>query len=331
MPEETKFPDIYFLPEWGGLFEEHDHGQAGRFEFRNAKGHVYYQFMKRQLPDVLDCKDYVDIVTPYGFNGPVVIECAATTDRQALVNEFDVAFQQYCLQEHIVSEYVRFSPWLKNHLDFNKIYMTKQRNYTFYTDLLSGDFFNLEFSSKRRNQVRKAQKTGVLCEFDYGGETVSDFIRIYGLTVKKNNVADYYQFQPDFLHKTFSVLKDKQFIINARYKGMTVSSSIFLQHGDFMHYHLCANDPAHYSLCGNSLILYEAAKWGQRNGKKQLHLGGAFTDELFAFKKQFTKNGVCDFFVGKKIRDQKKYDELLELKKSRGGIANMEYFPLYRG
>jgi hypothetical protein len=330
MKAETKLPDIYFLPEWGKLYEDHDHGEAGIFEFKNDLGHVYYQFMKRPLPDELDCKDYVDLVTPYGFNGPVILACEPAR-KESLAAAFDEAFQQYCLDNHFVSEYIRFSPWLRNHLDFEKIYSTKYNNYTFFTDLTVADFFLDEFSSKRRNQVRKAQKNEVQCEFDYSGATISEFSRIYELTVKKNNVSEYYLFRPDFLQKTFSALKSRQFIINARVEGKTISTAIFLHHGDYLHYHLCANDPEYYPLCANSLILYEAGKWGRANGKKQMHLGGAFSDELFAFKKQFTKKGICDYYVGKKIRDERMYRELLAIKMKKGKISNPDYFPLYRG
>jgi hypothetical protein len=330
MNAATRFPDIYFLPQWGKLFEEHDHGKSGIFEYRGEKGHVYYQFMKRVLPAELECPDHVDLVTPYGFSGPVIIDCPSG-DRQGLVREFDRAFQEYCQRERIVSEYVRFSPWLKNHADFASVYETKYNNYTFFTDLQCGDFFAREFSSKRRNQVRKAQKHGVRCEFDFSGKSLPEFIRIYEFTIKKNKVAPYYQFAPNFLHRTFSALKERQFLINAKYNDRTISSSIFLIHDDLLHYHLCANDPEYYPLCANSLLLFEAAKWGQAQGKKQMHLGGAFTPELFAFKRQFTKKGICDFFVGKKTRNRQKSDELLERRKKKGGITDPDYFPLYRG
>jgi serine/alanine adding enzyme len=78
------------------------------------------------------------------------------------------------------------------------------------------------------------------------------------------------------------------------YEGACVSCAIFVHHGHYMHYHLSANDPEYYPLCANSLILAEACAWGVHNAKKQLHLGGAFSNELRAFKRQFTRSGLCD-------------------------------------
>lgn len=328
--KDVEYPDIYFLPEWGKLYEEHDHAKVDKFNFRCDKGHVYYQFMKRRLPEELECSDYVDLVTPYGFSGPVIIECPSG-ERQALVRDFDEAFQQYCQREKIVSEYVRFNPWLKNHEDFAGFYELKYNKYTLFTDLTGNDFFMEEFGSKTRNQIRKAQKSNVTIDFDFSGATIDTFNRLYELTAAKNDFHDYYRFTSDFLEKTFQALSGRQFIINAFHGGECISSAIFLVHHPYIHYHLCANDPRFYSLCANSLILYEAGKWGRINGIRQMHLGGAFTDELFAFKKQFSKNGICDYFVGKKIRDKSQYGILLELKNRKGGIRNSDYFPLYRG
>jgi len=326
----NNYPDIYFLPEWGDLYQEHDKGVVDRFEFKNELGHIYYQFMKRQLPEDLDLGSYCDIVTPYGFNGPVILE-SDQGSKLILIAEYDKEFQKYCIDNNIISEYIRFNPWLKNHLDFEKIYTTKYNNYTLYTDLTVNDFFMQEFSSKIRNLIRKAVKSGIQIEFDFSGATITEFYRLYQMMVEKNKVADYYIFKSDFLKKTFLSLKDKQFIINAVYEDKYISSAIFLHYGDYIHYHLSANDPDYYPLNANSMILREACLWGQNNGKKQMHLGGAFTDELFAFKKQFTKKGICDYYVGKKIRNEEIYNELVNKRLKNGGILNNLYFPLYRG
>lgn len=235
------------------------------------------------------------------------------------------------MKENIVSEYVRFNPWLKNHLDFEKTYTTKYNNYTLFTDLTVDNFFMQEYCSKIRNLIRKAVKNGVQLEFDFTGASLKELHRLYQMMAKKNNVAEYYLFDFDFLLKTFVDLKNKQFIINGIFEDKYISSAIFLHHGDYIHYHLSANDPKYYPLNANSLILREACKWGQNNGKKQMQLGGAFSDELFAFKKQFTKKGICDYYVGKKIRNEAIYDEFVNLKLTNGTITNYSYFPLYRG
>lgn len=326
----NKVPDIYFLPEWGKLFQEHDKGKIDIFDYKCSLGNVYYQFIKRKIPFKLKGVQYWDTVTTYGFNGPVILEYKKDK-KESLVLKFNEAFQQYCMDNQLVSEYIRFNPWLKNHLDFAQIYETKYNNYTLFTDLTKDDYFMEEFSSKIRNLIRKAIKQGVVLEYDFTGSTLKEFYRLYQFMVKKNRVDAYYRFNFDFLMKSFEVLKEKQFIINAKLGAKYISSAIFLHYEDFLHYHFSANDPYYYSLNANSLILNEACKWGKTKGIKQLHLGGAFTDELFAFKKQFTRNGICDYYIGKKIRNKKIYDKLVDIKMKKDIIKNKEYFPFYRG
>ena len=97
---------------------------------------------------------------PTVLNGPIIIDCKEG-EAKNLVASFDAAFSQYCTDHHIIAEYIRFSPWLKNHEDFSSIYDLRYNNETFGVDLIHGDFFTEEFASKCRRAVRKAQKSGV--------------------------------------------------------------------------------------------------------------------------------------------------------------------------
>jgi serine/alanine adding enzyme len=323
-------PDIYFLPEWGKAFQELDNGEACIFDYEDVPGHIYYQFIKRKIPYKLNSNTYYDIITPYGFSGPVILE-NNKPDEGILVSKFEDSFNEYCIKEHIISEYVRFNPWLRNHLDFERIYKMRSNNYTLYIDLTVNDIFMDEFCSKIRNKIRKAKKSGVQLEFDFSGLSLNEFSRLYQFTIEKNDITDYYKFSIEFLEKVFKALNNRQFLINARFDGKLITSAIFMDYGDYLHFHLVANDPNFYPLQANSLIMHEASMWGQKNGKKQMHIGGAFTDELFAYKKQFTKNGISDFYIGNKIRNEEIYNKLVDLRYQDGGNLNSTFFPLYRG
>lgn len=325
-------PDIYFLPEWGKFFEAKEAGGEWRmFETKNEKGHVYYQFIVRPTPVQVDGARYSDIITPYGFSGPIILKCEEG-QRQQLAAEFQEQFQRYCEEQRIVSEYIRFNPWLRNRLDFEDYYEFRDNGHTLYIDLTGEDYFMEQFSSPSRRQVRKAVKNNVSIEMDFTGESASEFHRLYDLTARKNNIEDYYLFSLESLHASFEVFKGKQFFINAIHEGSYISSSLILHHGDYMHYHLAANDPSTYPLAGNSLVISEACRWGVENGKKELHLGGAGSDEnLYRFKRNFTKAPPLELLMGKKIRMPEAYDQLSEAKKAQEGIKHPGYFPLYRG
>lgn len=319
------FPDIYFSPSWGKLHEAKDNGAAEVFLFENSHGSVYYQFVKRPIETSIAGESYFDIVTPYGFNGPIVLKCKEDTKEQ-LVQEWSVAFNDYCLRHNIIAEYVRFSPWLKNYLDFSRYYQLVFNNYTLAVNLEVEDFFTQEFSSMRRKNVRKSMRSNVLIEFDFEGNSLDAFYRLYNITAIRNKISEYYQISLEFTKQNFAALKDNIFIINAALNGTYISSAIFLHYGDYLHYHFCGNDHIYFPLCANSYILYEACRWGKEQGKKRLHLGGSANGHnLYDYKKQFTQDQVYDFYVGKSIRNHRIYEELVRLNGN-----NTKYFPAYR-
>lgn len=88
-------------------------------------------------------------------------------------------------------------------------------------------------------------------------------------------------------------------------------------------------------LGANNLLLYEVAKDFSIKGYKKFHLGGGYggnDSPLFEFKKSFNKNGILDFYIGKKIYNKKMYDKLVNIRKKEENdkIENSSYFPLYR-
>jgi len=83
------------------------------------------------------------------------------------------------------------------------------------------------------------------------------------------------------------------------------------------------------SLRPANLLIYEAALWGSANGYRSLYLGGGVgseRDNLFAFKRTFYKGELNRFFIGKRIHDAQKYNDLVQMH----GEIHSTFFPLYR-
>lgn len=321
-------PDIYYLPEWRELYARRDGENCGCYVLNHPYGTVLYPYVLRKTPPAGDGETYYDIITPYGFNGPCVVD-RNSGDLSALAAAFEQDFSRYCREHHIIAEYVRFSPWLKNVDVFGPFYTLRDNGQTVAIDLTVDDIFRDEISSKRRNLIRAAQKKGVVVEFDETGETVEEFYRLYQNTIQKNEISSYYQFPLSFLQEHFRALGSHVCIANAKVDGKIISSSFLLQCGDHMHYHLSANDYTMTAYQGNSLLLYEAAKRGKAFGCKYLHLGGVGTAEptLMHFKLSFTHHGGMPFFVGSRVRNQQIFGEL----SAKYGTGRPGYFPPYRG
>lgn len=318
-------PDIYYLENWSKLYAEKECGIPERFEMEIETGKIIYPFIKRKIDTKINNKTYYDIVTVYGFNGPIII--GKVENRKQAAEIFNQKFQEYCKNNNIIAEYIRFSPWFKNYLDFGEIYNLKLNKQTIFIDLTVNDVFMDEISSKRRNCIRSAIKKGVTIQFDFEGNTVEDFHKLYQNTISKNNISEYYQLSIDFLRRHFEILKGNVFIANAMFENKIISSSIFVHQDKQLHYLYSANDYAYTYLNGNSLILSEVANWGKANGKEKFHLGGAtVSEDLRKFKLSFTKNEGLDYYVGNKIRQEKIYDELVKITNNE----NNTYFPKYR-
>ena len=96
-----------------------------------------------------------------------------------------------------------------------------------------------------------------------------------------------------------------------------------------MNYHLSGSVKEYSSLAPTNLLLYEAALWGSAHSCKTLYLGGGVgsgEDSLLRFKKAFYKKELNHFYIGKKIYDVDKYNELVSLREH----TNSSFFPEYR-
>ena len=313
--------DIYFKEEYAKLYKETEKGEVENFCFENELGKVLFIYIKREV--ILDNIKYYDIVTPYGYGGPLIQNCKdKNTDK--LISLFWEKFLEYAFLNKIICSFVRFHPIEKN-------YEYSKDSSTVCIDLNSEEQIWSDISSKCRNIIRKAIKNNVMVIEDENLKKINDFQNLYYDTMKKNNADEYYFFKEEFFEQ-LKFLKEKEIThFYALHEDKIISSILVLMGDEYLHYYLSANSQEGYSLNANSLLLYEIAKYGLKRGYKYFHLGGGYGGDdspLFKFKSSFHKNHTLSFYIGKKIFNQKIYDELCQ----KAGIDNrsLNYFPLYR-
>lgn len=88
---------------------------------------------------------------------------------------------------------------------------------------------------------------------------------------------------------------------------------------------------ATHILSGNSPIIYELCRWAVEHGQKEVQLGGAPNENLYCFKRNFTKDEPLELLMGKKIHNRQASAQLVEAKRQNNGIKIPRYFQLYRG
>ena len=316
---------IYVNPHWARLQQQKEYGEGGTFYFNHEMGDVIYTFIKRFAGN-MDNHEYFDLVTPRGYGGPYIENCTSD-EYQQLILLFDKAFQEYCNDENIVAEYIRFDPWLKNANNFAQVYSLKPHGVA-YCNNLTMDFFKTEYSAKKRNDIRRAEKKGVIIEFDRSRNSIDKFLELYEYTAAKHALSDYYKLSYGFLSRYCNTLPHETIFANSVYNEKVISSALILLGEDIAHYHFAASHPEYSYLQGNSLLIYKASVYAEIQGKKLMDLGSAAPGStLERFKSDFVYRGTkYPITVGTRIRNKYVYENLVQ----QAGNPRQGYFPAYR-
>ncbi|HFC9205582.1 GNAT family N-acetyltransferase [Clostridium perfringens] len=324
--------DIYFDKNYGELYEDKENGKCIVFEFESEYGKVRNVFIKREIPiSLCDEKKYFDIVTPYGYGGPVIIEC--NCDRQKLVNEYMQSFGQYCKNENIVSEFVRFHPLINNANDFRKVMQIEDIRYTVGTNLkISDNPISLEFSKSCRKNIRHSLKNGVSYTVEENPDNIQDFIEFYYKTMDRNYANEYYYFDKKYFDNLVKYFKENLVCVKVFYNGVLIAMNICFVYGEYVHIHLSGSITEYLDKRPTYILRYGICEWAHKNGYKYIHHGGGRTnskdDKLLLFKKQFGKNTLFQFSIGKKIWNEDAYKALTVISKNE--VEDYSFFPAYR-
>ena len=320
--------DVYYLPGYVKAFWLHGDGQPMLFYYEDKNVRGINAVMKRDISDdnffadKIERKTFFDFITPYGYGG-WLIEGGET---DALFS----AYEAWCRENSIVSEFVRYHPMLKN-ADLSKnFYNVIPLGKTVFMDISSPDTIWANLTSKNRNMVRKAQKNNVKIHRGQYPEIYRTFKVIYDQTMDSDNAKPYYYFGDAFYDSIRGDLPEESQIFWAELDGNIIAASIILFANGNMHYHLSGSLREYQNLAPTNLLLYEAALWGCENGYKTLHLGGGVgskEDSLYKFKSAFNRNETAQFSIGKKVYSDNVYNELALMKNTP---TSEGFFPKYR-
>lgn len=329
--------DIYFTREYGELCAMAEEGDAVEFIYEDGAGRVSYLFLKRPIyANGVFTGDY-DIVSPYGYGGPVIRFLKAQEQKEVLVAGYEKAFEAYCTENHIVSEFVRFHPLVNNAPDFQKVMNVQYNRHTVGTNVADfEDPVTSECSKSCRKHIRQCLNKGVSFQVVRGVRDLSRFKKIYYATMDRNQAADYYYFDDAYFEKCVEYFGDDLVTVEASYddpeKGKTlIAMNLCFVSGDYLHIHLSGTLQEYLYLSPAYILRYGLILWAKENGIRYIHHGGGRSsseeDPLYLFKKQFGVHTSFDFYIGKRICNRKRYEELCEM---LGKPIETDYFPAYR-
>lgn len=322
--------DVYHLSSYVSAFQINGDGEPLLFycECDNVRG--INIVMKRDIAKCSHFKGlipentYFDFATPYGYGGWLIE--GQKENKEKLFSEYE----NWCEKNNIVSEFVRFHPVIDNYSDSNSLYEVIPLGNTVTLDISTPEIIWENITSKNRNVIRKAEKSGVEIKTGNSPELYEKFTEIYNKTMEHDNADEYYFFGKKFYDSIREDLANNAQIFYAEKDGEIIAASIMIYANGKLNYHLSGSLFEYRTFAPSNLLLYKAALWGCENGYKTFHLGGGVgsgEDNLFKFKKSFyRKDDLTRFAIGKKVFLAEKYQELSDL---RGEIES-NFFPKYR-
>ena len=275
---------------------------------------------------------YFDLVTAYGYGGPVFLG-QWEVDQVSAAREH---FVESCRSRLIITETVRFHPLLDNAaVGRSWVDVCRAVQPTTAVDLrrpLTEVLSGIEKRTQRN--IRKAEREGVSVRKAGLGE-VDTFIALYWETMDKRHAEDRYYFGPDYFKALLGSDRiDAEFLMAER-EGEVIAACLVLYGPDFAHH-----PPRRILACSFVASSQPPALPGDDRGgsppqKKFLHLGGGATadrnDSLLLFKKTFSAGAEQVFSLGQSILDTGAYEQVCrDFLHRYAGAGGSNWFPLYR-
>jgi serine/alanine adding enzyme len=264
--------------------------------------------------------DPADLVTPYGYGGPV-----GAGERPPLA-EFAAAYQAWCERRGIVSSFAVFHPLLDNTdspaaAAFHRTALAGTVAWPLHDDLLAA------MDKHHRRLVRRAQADGHEVTVERAPGDLAEFVAVYERTMRRAGAAPFYLFSPAYweaLRAAVGLVR-----VDVRRGGELAASVLGMGEPPWLHYHLGGTSESGRGSGASQLALYALARWGKENGYTMLHLGGGVggrSDSLLRYKLRFAPGGLVRAAIGKAVHDLPAYLRLT----GADAVDWDGFFPAYR-
>ncbi|OGO21395.1 MAG: hypothetical protein A2144_00300 [Chloroflexi bacterium RBG_16_50_9] len=340
-----KHQSPHYLPEYLSVYENeknrdsfsHFGGQGTLAVYGDSSNFIIYPFFVRSISNlpfsVPSTDDLHDIVSPYGYGGPL-----AQIEDWAIYKElwtgFFETFDRFCRESKIVSEFCRLQPILGNYqpvADFSHG-VVQQLGQIVYVDLSRSEeeIFTGMAKGHRRHTRRTLENPDLQLCFEKEERYFQSFFYLYTETMQKVGAHKKYYFSQDFFDRVFRTMGNHLGFSYVIYQGEIITVLLTLTYGYQTYSWLSGTKNKYYQLHPNTALIYKSFLQAKRAGSKYFILGGAASgsQSLFEFKAGFSELRK-DFYVYKKIHLKEQYEKLVELQGYEDKV-NGEFFPQYR-
>jgi serine/alanine adding enzyme len=279
-------------------------------------GEVVFPCSVREIPGT----DQVDVITPYGYGGPVSSGGSAAG--------FWERYQRWCGARRVVSTFIRFHPLYKNHRGAEPNVRLERLADTIAWPIGGDSDPRGTLHRHHRRLVRRAER-----EIDVvvhaSCPPLDDFAALYEEGMRLLGASSFYLFPAEYWERLSAGLGESLIQVDGVVDDEVVASTLCLATPPWLHYHLGTVLEAGRSVGASHRLLLEAARWGHRNSCEVFHLGGGVggaKDSLWEYKYRFAPDELVEAWIGKAVHDEAAYLEL-------SGAERLDFsglFPAYR-
>lgn len=323
--------DLYFDPNYAKVYENID-GKSDTFTFSCPYGKIQNTFILRPVKWQLDGKQWYDIVTPYGYGGPVILE---STDTPKLMEAYRQAFTAYCVENNIVCEFIRFH--LFDNVDVRENYYGETLHVldnVVVDTTPDQETIWMSYEHKVRKNVKKAINNGLSMCIEQNLDHLDAFLDIYYATMDRNQATDYYYFKRSYFEDIARLLPENFAYFHVLHEGKVISTELVLCSENYAYSFLGGTNEEYYAMRPNDFLKDAIIKWCNETGRKRFILGGGYhkDDGIYRYKRSFTKEPDVPFYIGRSILNKEVYDRLVDLRAAEDPAFDKTsaYFPLYR-
>ena len=312
--------DIYFDPRYYKISQKSGCSSAECFVYSEGNDFILYPYLKRSLKKLsFDHKyqNYFDIEGAYGLNG-AASNAEYSKERIPFFNNFSNTFKNYCIDNNIIAEFTRFNSLYKNHKYFTHTENVKI-NESVIINLSHKNLMKDRYEHSVRKNIKKAERNNLYCTTVKGSEITEEqleqFINIYEETMLRNQASNFFYFDKKFYNNMNHEMGDDILYFFIYKDKKCVSTELVLKGRKVAYSYLGGTNSEYYVYGANVFLKHNIIKYLKNEGLEYFYLGGGMTigDEIFNYKKKFSKNGVIDFFVGKKIHNKNVYNDIMLL------------------
>lgn len=293
-------------------------------------------FYSREIVINNQKSEFRDVVSPYGYSGPLISSLASEAD----IKKFWEAVDLWYHENKIITEFIRFS------LNDNKRFYTGNIQPTLKNvkgQILEENEQWVKFDKKVRNNFRKAVANNLTFKIfskNIKIEELDAFYRIYASTMTRRNAEREFFYSPDYFRKYANHNPENCALAIVYNDNMPISTEFLLLSNDTIYSYLGGTLSEYFKSRPNDFLKVNVINWGRDRKFKYYVLGGGRVDNdaLYSYKKSFfSKEDDEIFYTGRKILNAKVYNQLVKQKlienqsDKTDQVENREdFFPAYR-